>query len=289
MSETAARWRRDLLSASARVEAELDFSDEGDVTTLVAAEVIADVRKIASEISAVLAKTTTGERAREGVRVVIAGVANAGKSTLLNALARREVAIVSAQPGTTRDAIEVRLDLAGFPLSLTDTAGMRPSEDPVEQIGIARAKSHAARADLVLWLMEPGSRAFPPASMEGRGEVWTIATKCDLGGTVNPDVKLAVSAATGEGLRELEQALQHFARDALEPGGEAASVTSERHRRALAEAAAALDRITAQPNLPTDIVAEELRIAQNAIGRIAGRIDSEEVLGEIFGRFCIGK
>jgi tRNA modification GTPase len=236
-----------------------------------------------------LSRARSGERLREGLRVVIAGAPNAGKSTLLNALAGRDVAIVSEHPGTTRDALEVHLDLAGYPLIVTDTAGLRESTDPVERIGIDRAIRRAEAADLVLWLIEPGSPAITPPQVPEGTEVWLIGTKCDIEAPAPILAKLAVSAATGAGLEQLEIALERFARQKLEIGGEVPALTRERHRQALKQAVQALARIAADPRLPSEIVAEEIRIAQNAVGRIAGRVDVEDVLGEIFGRFCIGK
>jgi tRNA modification GTPase len=221
--------------------------------------------------------------------VVIAGAPNAGKSTLINALARRDVAIVSEHPGTTRDAVEVHLDLGGYPMMMTDTAGLRESADPVEQIGIARGLSCAEKADLVLWLVEPAAGATAPPIFAGTGEVWTIATKCDTGSAPAETARLAISAATGAGLGRLEAHLEAFARGRLEVGAEVAALTRERHRQALEEAVEALDRIVGDPRLPPEIIAEEIRFAQHAVGRIAGRVDVEDVLGEIFGRFCIGK
>jgi tRNA modification GTPase len=290
LSQHLENWRRTLIGLGARLEAELDFSDEGDVAELMTSNIIIDdVRQLSEEMRASLLHAGSGERLRDGLRVVIAGAPNAGKSTLLNTLARRDVAIVSEYPGTTRDALEVHLDLGGFPIVATDTAGLRESEDPIEQIGVQRALARAAEADLVLWLVEPNSRKSAPASLRGVADVWMIATKCDMQSPTAAGAKLAVSALTGAGLQRLEQELERFARDRLEMGGEVPALTRERHRQALAAAIEALDRIQAEPDLPCEVVAEEVRLAQYAVGRIAGRVDVEDVLGEVFGRFCIGK
>ncbi len=290
LSRQVEAWRRGLLEVGALVEAELDFSDEGDVATLITSDINRAVSRVRDEMSTALLRARSGERLRDGLRVVIAGAPNAGKSTLLNALARREVAIVSEHPGTTRDALEVHLDLGGLPMMMTDTAGLRESRDPIERIGIDRALARAEQADLVLWLVEPGSNAQPPPHLAGEGEVWTIATKSDIAAAAAPSARLAISAATGAGLDRLEAELEAFARASLEQGaGEGAALTRERHRRALQGAVDALGRILEGERLPLEIVAEELRAAQYSVGRIAGRVDVEDVLGEIFGRFCIGK
>lgn len=290
LSSQVEGWRRALIALGARLEAELDFSDEGDVACLMISNIIIDdVHQLSAELQTALRRARNGERLRGGLRIVIAGATNAGKSTLLNALARREVAIVSPHPGTTRDALEVHLDLGGYPIIVTDTAGLRVSDDPIERIGIDRAVARAEEADLVLWLVEPDGPAAPPPNLATSGEVWTIATKCDIAAHGPERAKLAISATTGVGLDCLETALESFARKRLEIGGEVPALTRERHRQAVAAAAAALDRIEADPDLPPEIVAEEIRLAQNAVGRIAGRIDVEDVLGGIFARFCIGK
>jgi tRNA modification GTPase len=290
LSHQVENWRRALIGLGARLEAELDFSDEGDVAELMTSNIlIDDVRQLSEEMRASLRHARTGERLRDGLRVVIAGAPNAGKSTLLNALARRDVAIVSDYPGTTRDALEVHLDLGGYPIVATDTAGMRESEDPIEQMGVERALARAAEADLVLWLMEPNSPKSPAPSLRGPANVWMIATKCDMQSRMVRGVKLGISALTGAGLKRLEEELERFAHDRLEIGGEIPALTRERHRQAIAAAVEALDRIQAEPDLPCEVVAEEVRLAQHAVGRIAGRVDVEDVLGEVFGRFCIGK
>jgi tRNA modification GTPase len=289
LSRQVEAWRFELIRLGAQLEAELDFSDEGHVAELMISNIIIDdARQLWEELHLALRHARTSERLRDGLHIVIAGAPNAGKSTLLNALAKREVAIVSTHPGTTRDALEVHLDLAGYPVSITDTAGLRESNDPVERMGIERAVERAEEADLVLWLVKPGSPATAFPGFAGSAEVWTIATKCDIG--LGADAaKLRISAVTGAGLNQLESALESFARAKLETGAEVPALTRERHRHALSAAAAALERIVAGPNLPPEIVAEEIRVAQSAVGRIAGSVDVEDVLGEIFDRFCIGK
>jgi tRNA modification GTPase len=289
LSRQVEQWRRELISLGALVEAELDFADEGDVASLITGNIIADAIRLRNQMRQALRNAHNAERSRDGLRVVIAGAPNAGKSTLLNALAKRDVAIVSHHPGTTRDAVEVRLDVGGYPIMMIDTAGLRKSDDPVERIGIGRALARAETADLVLWLVEPGSEAVAPPRLAGSPEIWTLATKCDIEVPAPASAKLAISAETGLGLDLLEEALRRFGRKKLEIGGEVPALTRERHRQAVEAAAQALARVAADLALPPEIVAEEIRLAQHAVGRIAGRVDVEDVLGEIFGRFCIGK
>ena len=278
------RWRARLLGRLARLEALLDFSDEEDVPGF--AGPLDELAAVAAEVATAVAGAERGERIREGVTVVIAGPPNAGKSTLLNALAKREVAIVSPIPGTTRDAIEVRCDLGGLAVTLVDTAGLRDSQDAVEQEGIARARRSMDQADLVLWLTpsgEAGQAVLPsPAGATCR----RIRTKSDLGGCgLGED--LAVSARSGEGLDDLLAMVAGFAGSQLQGAGEAI-VTRERHRHALNEVLQCLARAQASDHAP-ELAAEDLRLALRALGRITGRVDVEDVLDHIFSSFCIGK
>lgn len=285
LGRKAEGWRKSLLEASVLLEAEIDFADEADV--MVARQ---DVRigALKLELEAELAAAQSGERLRGGLVVVIAGPPNAGKSTLLNALARRDVAIVSAIPGTTRDTLEVYLDLKGLPVTLIDTAGLRESADPIEAIGVARAKARAGEADLVLWLSEAASAA---PVFDSNVEIWPIRTKIDLnaGRDATAPKCLHLSAATGENLDVLIANLSEFAASRT-GGGEGALITRERQRRAITAALAALEQ--AQTELVSkapELLAEDLRRAIRALESLIGRIDVEDVLGEIFGRFCIGK
>ena len=283
------RWveglREDLLSALALAEGAIDFADEDDLVASVQAELGRLVDGVSRRIAAELAREGRGLRLRDGLAVAIAGPPNAGKSTLLNALAGREVAIVSAEAGTTRDAVTVDLELGGYPVQLIDTAGLRETGDPVEREGIARARARAASADLVLWLHAADQPAAP--AVETAGTVWVVATKADLGGAEPGDHR--VSALTGAGLEGLVAALGRFAAGAL-VDGEGAVVTRLRHRIALEHAAAHLGRIGAwQGGRDLELVAEDLRGAVAALAGLVGRIGNEDVLGAIFARFCIGK
>ncbi len=281
-----ARLRGDLLSALALAEAAIDFAEEDDLVASVEGEIHRLAGGVARRVDEELAREARGAKLRDGVAVAIAGPPNVGKSTLLNALAGRDVAIVSAQAGTTRDAIAVDLELGGYPVQLIDTAGLRDTDDPVEREGIARARARAGSADLVLWLHDGREPAAP--DVETAGAVWTVATKADLGaGAGGSDV--AVSALTGAGLDGLVAALARFAAEAL-VDGEGAVVTRIRHRAALEAAQRHLGRIgPAGQGSDFELVAEDLRAAADALAGLVGRIGTEEVLGAIFGRFCIGK
>ncbi len=283
------RWveglREDLLSALALAEGAIDFADEDDLVAAFEVELSRLVDGVSLRLAAELAREARGLRLRDGLAVAIAGPPNAGKSTLLNALAGREVAIVSAQAGTTRDALTVDLELGGYPVQLIDTAGLRDTDDPVERQGIARARARAASADLVLWLHAADQPSTP--DIDTAGAVWTVVTKADLGGEQGGHHR--VSALTGAGLDALVTALARFAAEAL-VDGEGAVVTRLRHRAALEAAQAHLGRIsTGQGGRDFELVAEDLRGAVAVLGGLVGRIGTEEVLGAIFARFCIGK
>jgi tRNA modification GTPase len=278
-------WRGRLIECLALLEAALDFSDEADVAADAEGRAAALARALAGEIAGHLAEAGRGERLREGFTVVIAGPPNAGKSMLLNALGKRDVAIVSEIPGTTRDAIEVRCDLAGLPVTFVDTAGLRETGDPVEREGVARARAHVDTADLVLWLMAPDDGS--PAAPLSMAPAIRVATKSDLA-PAPPGADLAVSAKTGEGVPALLDRIAAVLEVSLGAGD--AVITRERHRQAfetaresLAGAGAALDQGHAE------LAAEDVRLALRALGRITGRVDVEEILDRLFAAFCIGK
>lgn len=290
LSRKVEHWRGQLIEAMALIEANLDFSDEADVPSNLLAPSAEIARAILREIETALLDARRGERLREGFSVAIAGPPNAGKSTLLNALAQREAAIVSDRPGTTRDVIEVALDLSGVPVVLIDTAGIRESDDPVELEGINRARARAEAADLVLWLSAPGDAEF---SLPARPDqsVWRIRTKADLIDSdsqraLNRQDSLAISAKTGAGIDAL---VARLARQAERFAGEPALVTRERQKAALAEAAALLAAAVDAAPAGEELFAENLRLAARALGRITGRVDVEDVLDKIFSSFCIGK
>jgi tRNA modification GTPase len=288
-------WRAELVRAQALIEAGLDFADEGDVI----ADVPAKADPIVGELRAAILRhlsERSGERLRDGFRVVIAGAPNAGKSSLLNALAKRDAAIVSEEAGTTRDVIEVHLDLGGVPVMLIDTAGLREAEGKVEAEGIRRALARAGDADLVLWIVDATAPQWhAPRGIASRkpGEVGAavvmILNKIDLapGEGAGRDA-LRVSAKTGEGIERLVDMLADNAAVGTSAGAGAPLLTRARHRVELEAAHAALERYGDRASAP-ELKAEELRIAGHHLGRLTGRIDVEEVLGAIFAEFCIGK
>ena len=281
-------WRTGLVAARALVEAALDFSDEDDVAEDAAAVARGEAAALRDALAAALADADRGERLREGFQVALLGPPNAGKSSLLNALARREVAIVTAEPGTTRDVIEVHLDLDGLPVVVADTAGLREADGIVEREGIRRAVARGRAADLVLWLDPADAPAPPPADLAGElgDRLLVLRAKADLAAAVA--AALSVSAATGEGVAALVERIAAAARAGF-GAGEPALVVRARQREAVTAALAALDRALADPQLPAELFAEELRAAGDALSRVVGRIGVEDVLDRLFSSFCIGK
>jgi tRNA modification GTPase len=272
LSRQVLGWQDRLLALAAEVEAALDFSDEDDVTPL-PAEFGARLALLREEMREALARPGA-ERLKDGIRVVIAGPPNAGKSSLLNALVERDAAIVTAEPGTTRDLVEVPVAFGGLPFLLIDTAGLRETADMVETIGVERARGSLAGADIVLWLGGPE---------EGPEGAVRVHAKADLR-PAPAATDLSTSAVTGEGLPALVQLLQARAKTLLPVAGEVA--LNARHRAALAEAEAALAE-GASPDLL--IAAEGLRAARVALDRVTGKAGVEDMLDALFGRFCIGK
>jgi tRNA modification GTPase len=276
-------WRSQLIAALGRAEAAIDFSDDG-----VGEAEFAAARRAASEICEEIQwhmdDSGRGESLREGLRLTILGPPNAGKSSLINALARRDIAIVSDTPGTTRDVIEARLDLGGYLLLVADTAGVRDTAEPIEAEGVRRALSHA-KGGMTLLLLDGSAenpRAGLPADLpEPDLIVWN---KSDLGFAREG---LSISLKTGEGISMLLQMLQQKVQHKLERS--APALTRPRHRHALAEAVAHLQHGLAAPQDQPELLAEDLRLAMRAIGRITGVVDVEELLDFVFRDFCIGK
>jgi len=281
-------WRAELLKAQALMEAGLDFADETDVTADVSAKANAIVVALLAAIDKHLTDRS-GERLRDGLRIVIAGPPNAGKSSLMNALAKRDVAIVSEEAGTTRDVIEVHLDLGGLPVILADTAGIREGIGRVEAEGVRRALARAEDADVVLWVVDATDPVpQPPPRLRAIARVAAL-NKTDIArndAQVTHDA-VRVSALTGEGLDALIARLAELA--AAEMAGSGQTVlTRTRHRQELVSTRDALQRFVNHDVSP-ELAAEELRIAARHLGRLTGAIDVEEVLGAVFAEFCIGK
>jgi tRNA modification GTPase len=276
-------WRASLIAALGRAEAAIDFSDDGVGEAEFAAARVA-AGEVLKEIQGHTDDGARGESLREGLRLTILGPPNAGKSSLINYLTRRSVAIVTDVPGTTRDVVEARLDLGGYLLLVADTAGLRRTEEAIEAEGVRRALAHAA-GGMTLLLLD-GSLDDPRAGLPDDLPppdlvVWN---KADLGFRRDG---LCISLKTGDGMNALLALLQEKVRERLD--GDAPALTRPRHRAALMEAADALRHGLAAPAERPELLAEDLRLAMRAIGRITGRVDVEEVLDFVFRDFCIGK
>ncbi len=301
LGDRAESWRQRLIEALALVEAGIDFSDEEDVPKDMMSRALELIRPLGEEISKAGARQ--GERLREGLRVAIAGPPNAGKSTLFNRLVRREAAIVSPFPGTTRDVLELHLDLGGYPVTVLDTAGMRETSDPIEREGVRRASEQAASADLVLWVTDATKMKSPKFSARcaphsAPNAAWLVVNKTDLlteqerqraeSGFGKYENMNLVSSSTGTGVDGLVNALSGFAERFFTP--EPALVTRERQRAHLRETVLALERAKcAAQEGREEIMAEHLRLASRALGKLLGRVDVEDVLDVIFRDFCVGK
>ena len=306
LGEHAERWRARLVEALALVEALIDFPDEGGVPQDLLRPVLSIATELEREMRGLLNDAHRGERLRDGLVVAIAGPVNVGKSSIINRLARRPAAIVSPYEGTTRDVIEVHLDLGGYPVTVLDTAGMRDTDDPVEQEGVRRARERAKAADLVLWVVDAteANPVEPPVALAGPDGpvVWLVLNKCDLvrsGGLADKRRHNAgesatyreyrVSAVTGASFDALVSGLAELA-GRFFGINESSLITRQRHRTLLTSCADALCGALAEGESGReDIIAEELRQAAQALGRLTGRVDVEDVLDVIFRDFCIGK
>ena len=296
LSAQVAAVRERLVRAKAHVEAELDFGDE-DVG-LDPAALMDDVRSAQAAVDALLATAARGELLQRGLRVALSGRPNAGKSSLLNALVGSERAIVTPHPGTTRDVIEAAVDIAGIPVTLVDTAGLRDSDDDVERLGVARAEHAAAGADLVLLVLDTARPLAEQAALLGRADAIAALNKCDLPSpwsaadearvaAAHPCVR--ISATAGIGLDALRQGL--LARAGLEWGDNLPAVTSARQHEALARVARSLAaaRASLDARVPPELVAVDLQAALEHIGAVTGEVTSDDVLDAVFREFCIGK
>jgi tRNA modification GTPase len=279
--------RTSLLEAMAIVETQIDFTDVEDASDFTLETVKDAARGAIERIDRALATADAAARLREGFTVVIAGPPNVGKSTLMNALAGRDVAITSPVPGTTRDLIEVFLDLRGYPVILVDTAGVRESHDPIEQEGVARARRRAESADLILWLSDRADDLGPSLG----SATLVVRTKMDLkqaDPSAGKPAGVAISAKTGAGVDRLLDVIAELAEERMS-SREPTLLTLERHRRGFQEARQALAATLVPGAAEPELIAEDLRRAALAMDRIVGRIGAEDVLGEIFARLCVGK
>jgi tRNA modification GTPase len=301
LAELYEGWRKALLKHLAYLEASIDFADEGDIDTDLAASVWPQLQQLCQNFAQHLQHSVRGERLREGVRVVLIGAPNAGKSTLLNALSLREAAIVSTHAGTTRDALEVPLNMGGYPIILVDTAGLRHTVDEVEAMGIARTAQHAASADILL-LLQPSDEAqisehIQPYMADSRALM--IYTKSDVvpahdnsrvvpaqAGISNSNA-LAISAHTGQNLQILIDAIIAQVKSFYDAPRQTPVLTRARHRHAVELAVSHLQRALIAPSL--DMAAEDVRLAMRAIGSLTGFVDVEDLLDVIFKDFCLGK
>ena len=282
-------WRMRLIEQAAWVEASIDFSDE-ELPDDVFVRARTAIESVAGEIGRHVDDGGRGEIIREGLRIALIGPPNAGKSSLLNALARRDVAIVSEIPGTTRDVIEVKLDLGGYPVVIADTAGLRETGDAIEVEGVRRALARARDAELVVLVLDGQTDRRPQLAPDVEAKLClTVWNKSDLARHESRDGEIAISAKTGEGIDALVAALTGGVGAIADAQSESPPLTRARHREALLEAKDALLRALSAPDSQPELMAEDVRLALRSIGRITGRVDVEDLLDVIFRDFCIGK
>ncbi len=288
LSETYAGFRRDLLHALALVEAEIDFPDE-EVPDNLARTAGPVLDRLADDFRHAVDTGRRGERVRDGYRIVLIGETNAGKSSLFNALVAREAAIVTPIAGTTRDVLDADLVIGGYAVTLSDTAGLRESDDPVEAEGVRRARLRAEQADLRLWVRAPGDPDGVAADYARPNDL-VVANKSDLGGghTTSGLEVLSVSTESGQGLPELHDWIAARLSADL-AGADFPAITRERHRLRLTEALSAVTAARVALDVAPEMAGDDLRRAADALARVTGAIGVEDILGQVFSTFCIGK
>ncbi len=277
-------WQQILLHNRAYLEASIDFSEEDDVDGKLPSSIWSDIQDIKTEMADCLDDERSGEIVRDGYRIAIMGPTNVGKSSLINALAKRDVAIVSEIPGTTRDVLEVHLDLGGYQVIFVDTAGIRDTVDEVELMGIARAHKVSEQSDLVLWLMS-NDQPILPYNLDKNCII--VCTKMDLTGSLADKDVLSISSLTGENLDALLDRVTSEIRDVLVR--ESSIITRYRHRSCIEDGLLSLSNISNTNDVGLEVLCEHLRSASHAIGGITGQFGVEDVLDVIFSEFCIGK
>lgn len=288
LAELYREWRQELLRARAMIEAELDFVEEQDIPDSVSDRIWDKLKLLSSTIKKHVADGYRAQAMRDGIKIVIAGAPNSGKSSIINRLAGRDVAIVTDEEGTTRDALEIRLILAGLPVLVTDTAGIRETANKVEKIGIDTALKRLQEADLILHIEDMSSPVEITLPADNNAEIWRLGNKVDLVSGDDSRWPIQFSAETGEGFEEFLDKLIEFCNSFSESLGDLVPAR-KRQFDLLKETISEIDSALMLKDLDLTLRAEHLRRAGDMLGRITGDIDVEDILDVIFSQFCVGK